>query len=116
LILFKYLESIAAFSLTLSSVSIFLSTYFGFTAALIFSIPLTIVYCILLKQKIAEVEEARYQDFLRRGNVRRVWTTFRKSIGNARCINNARSPYLQCAINPTGDCGDCKDYREIVED
>jgi hypothetical protein len=71
-------------------------------------------YCILLKQKIAEVEEARYQDFLRR--TPRIWTTFGRSIGNARCINNARSPYIQCAINPMGDCSDCKDYRDIVED
>jgi tetratricopeptide (TPR) repeat protein len=42
---------------------------------------------------------------------------FRPSyLGNPSCINNARSPYLQCVINPTGDCSDCKDYREIVEE
>jgi hypothetical protein len=35
-------------------------------------------------------------------------------IGNPSCINNARSSYLQCAVNPMGDCGDCKDYRDIV--
>jgi hypothetical protein len=37
-------------------------------------------------------------------------------LGNSRCINNARSPHIQCAVNPTGDCGDCKDYRDIAED
>jgi Family of unknown function (DUF6464) len=37
-------------------------------------------------------------------------------LGNPSCINNARSAYLQCAVNPTGDCGDCKDFRDIVED
>jgi hypothetical protein len=37
-------------------------------------------------------------------------------LGNSSCINNARSSYLQCAVNPMGDCGDCKDYRDIVED
>jgi hypothetical protein len=112
--LFKYLESITAFSLALCSVLLFLSIYFGFTAALIISIPLTIIYAIFLKRKIEQVEESRYRDFLRR--TPRIWTTFANYLGNPSCINNARSPYLQCAVNPTGDCGDCKDFRDIVED
>ncbi|WP_375495607.1 DUF6464 family protein [uncultured Nostoc sp.] len=32
-------------------------------------------------------------------------------IGDVTCKNNARSPYLQCAINPRGECQDCKDYE-----
>jgi Family of unknown function (DUF6464) len=30
-------------------------------------------------------------------------------LGDERCLNNARSEYLQCAINPYGDCKTCKD-------
>lgn len=37
-------------------------------------------------------------------------------LGNPNCINNARSPYLQCAINPMGDCSNCKDFSDIVEE
>jgi hypothetical protein len=36
------------------------------------------------------------------------------TLGDQDCINNARSEYLQCAINPSGDCGDCK-HREVEE-
>jgi Family of unknown function (DUF6464) len=35
-------------------------------------------------------------------------------LGDQACINNARSEYLQCAVNPSGDCGDCK-HREVEE-
>jgi hypothetical protein len=35
-------------------------------------------------------------------------------LGDQACINNARSQYLQCAINPAGDCGDCK-HRQTTE-
>jgi hypothetical protein len=31
-------------------------------------------------------------------------------IGDQSCINNANSQYLQCAVNPLGDCANCKDY------
>jgi hypothetical protein len=33
-------------------------------------------------------------------------------LGDLTCLNNARSPYLQCAINPTGECDRCKDYEK----
>ncbi|BAZ39423.1 hypothetical protein NIES4101_53760 [Calothrix sp. NIES-4101] len=32
-------------------------------------------------------------------------------IGDRNCINNALSRHLQCAINPTGDCSDCKHFE-----
>ena len=32
-------------------------------------------------------------------------------IGDVTCKNNARSPYLRCAINPDGPCHECKNYR-----
>jgi Family of unknown function (DUF6464) len=35
-------------------------------------------------------------------------------LGDQSCINNARSEYLQCAVNPSGDCGDCK-HRQTTE-
>jgi hypothetical protein len=28
-----------------------------------------------------------------------------------RCQNNARSPYLLCAIHPNGSVGDCPDFK-----
>lgn len=33
-------------------------------------------------------------------------------IGNVLCEYNARSPYLRCAINPSGPCDKCKHYQE----
>ena len=33
-------------------------------------------------------------------------------IGDLGCKNNARSPFLRCAINPSGECQGCKDYEE----
>jgi Family of unknown function (DUF6464) len=35
-------------------------------------------------------------------------------LGDQACINNAKSEYLQCAINPSGDCGSCK-HRQTAE-
>jgi hypothetical protein len=32
-------------------------------------------------------------------------------IGNILCAYNALSPTLQCAVNPTGDCGTCKEFK-----
>lgn len=31
-----------------------------------------------------------------------------KYLGNQACVNNARSQYLQCAVNPKGDCNNCQ--------
>jgi hypothetical protein len=33
------------------------------------------------------------------------------SIGDVGCKWNARSPYIRCAINPSGECQGCKDYE-----
>jgi Family of unknown function (DUF6464) len=33
------------------------------------------------------------------------------TLGDPTCINNARSPYLQCAVNPSGVCGSCKHWE-----
>jgi hypothetical protein len=38
-----------------------------------------------------------------------------EGIGNINCVNNARSPHLQCAVNPTGNCSDCSHFEEIKE-
>jgi Family of unknown function (DUF6464) len=32
-------------------------------------------------------------------------------IGDLTCSYNARSPYIRCAINPTGLCQDCRHYH-----
>ena len=32
-------------------------------------------------------------------------------IGDTSCINNARSPYIRCAINPEGPCDECQHYE-----
>ncbi|RMF21555.1 MAG: hypothetical protein D6756_12215 [Cyanobacteria bacterium J083] len=32
-------------------------------------------------------------------------------IGDIGCLYNAHSPYLRCAINPTGDCKTCQHYE-----
>jgi hypothetical protein len=33
-------------------------------------------------------------------------------IGDISCRNNAKSPYLRCAINPSGPCEDCSSYEK----
>ena len=33
-------------------------------------------------------------------------------IGDTTCINNAHSPYLRCAINPSGPCDECPHYEK----
>lgn len=33
-------------------------------------------------------------------------------IGDTTCVNNARSPYIRCAINPSGPCEDCSHYEK----
>ncbi len=32
-------------------------------------------------------------------------------VGDGTCQYNARSPYLRCAINPTGPCEQCSHYE-----
>ncbi|HYX17062.1 MAG TPA: DUF6464 family protein [Nostoc sp.] len=34
-------------------------------------------------------------------------------IGDVSCKWNAGSPYIRCAINPSGECQGCKDYERI---
>lgn len=34
-----------------------------------------------------------------------------KTIGDASCVNNAKSAYLRCAINPDGPCEGCKHFE-----
>lgn len=31
-------------------------------------------------------------------------------IGDTTCVNNARSPYIRCAVNPEGPCNECVHY------
>lgn len=33
-------------------------------------------------------------------------------IGDTTCINNARSPYIRCAVNPEGPCNECVHYQK----
>lgn len=33
-------------------------------------------------------------------------------IGDTTCANNARSPYIRCAINPSGPCDTCSHYEK----
>jgi hypothetical protein len=37
-------------------------------------------------------------------------------IGDITCDLNARSPYLRCAMNPTGPCDGCTAYAPKVFD
>lgn len=32
-------------------------------------------------------------------------------IGDTTCVNNAHSPYIRCAINPSGPCDGCSHYE-----
>ncbi|WGS72587.1 DUF6464 family protein [Pseudanabaena galeata] len=34
-------------------------------------------------------------------------------IGKVSCKYNARSPYIRCAINPSGPCQDCRHYESL---
>ncbi|MFN6572392.1 DUF6464 family protein [Dendronalium sp. ChiSLP03b] len=36
-----------------------------------------------------------------------------QAIGDVTCKFNARSPFLRCAINPSGNCQGCKDCQQI---
>lgn len=36
-------------------------------------------------------------------------------IGDTTCANNARSPYIRCAINPSGPCDDCSHYEKRAQ-
>ncbi len=33
-------------------------------------------------------------------------------IGDASCAYNARSPYIRCAVNPSGSCKECRFFAE----
>lgn len=33
-------------------------------------------------------------------------------IGDTTCRNNAHSPYIRCAINPSGPCKECSHYEK----
>ena len=33
-------------------------------------------------------------------------------IGDISCQFNGRSPFIRCAVNPTGPCADCRFYQE----
>lgn len=35
-------------------------------------------------------------------------------IGDISCRLNARSPYVRCAVNPTGPCQDCRAYESTL--
>ncbi len=35
-------------------------------------------------------------------------------MGDISCQFNARSPYIRCAINPSGPCQNCRHYQAIV--
>jgi len=37
-------------------------------------------------------------------------------IGDTTCVNNARSPYIRCAINPEGPCDDCIHFEKRHRD
>lgn len=34
-------------------------------------------------------------------------------IGKISCKYNARSPYIRCAVNPSGSCEDCRHYESL---
>jgi len=34
-------------------------------------------------------------------------------IGKVSCKYNARSPYIRCAVNPSGPCQDCRYYESL---
>jgi Family of unknown function (DUF6464) len=36
-------------------------------------------------------------------------------LGDPSCRFNARSAYLRCAVNPSGDCKDCRYYESVSE-
>ena len=38
--------------------------------------------------------------------------TSKLTIGDISCLYNAQSPYLRCAINPSGSCEDCPHYEK----
>lgn len=77
----------------------------------------------LIQQTLSEV--ARYHSITGAENLRRSqaaidsesWNVgnfaVKENLGDSSCEFNARSPYLQCVINPTGDCSDCEDREDL---
>jgi hypothetical protein len=49
-------------------------------------------------------------DLLRNRDRRRPVTKY--FIGDTTCINNANSPYIRCAVNPSGPCEGCIHYEQ----
>lgn len=49
-------------------------------------------------------------DLLRNRDRRRPVTKY--FIGDTTCINNANSPYIRCAVNPSGPCEGCVHYEQ----
>ena len=59
-----------------------------------------------LHQDLYDNSESYYLQTDRRRTVTKYF------IGDNTCVNNARSPYIRCAINPEGPCDDCQHYEK----
>ena len=59
----------------------------------------TLVY--LRSQELLDRHRTRYEP------LRSEWLRDLRFIGDSTCAYNAKSPYLQCAIAPIGDCKTC---------
>ena len=61
-----------------------------------------------LRQANLRVRSARTCSFGNANLAGVLWEEETDPIGDVRCVYNARSPYLRCAIHPMGPCEGCR--------
>jgi hypothetical protein len=69
---------------------------------------MSVVFCIRAKQRATRRAHQRYLQGLMEHAAVGSWGG---ALGNPSCRFNARSAYLRCAVNPSGDCKDCRYYE-----
>ena len=68
--------------------------------------PLNVIQEVISTQRSAQnhlYDAWRYQEACRH-----------KTLGDPSCKFNARSQYIQCAVNPSGNCVTCRHYEEVL--
>jgi type II secretory pathway pseudopilin PulG len=68
-----------------------------------------------LRAAIAAAERRQLQQLLRRSNDHQYVEGIGSLIGDFTCRYNARSPYIRCAVNPSGPCESCRSYESNLQ-
>lgn len=68
-----------------------------------------------LRAAIAAAERRQLQQLLRLSNDHQYVEGIGSLIGDFTCRYNARSPYVRCAVNPSGPCETCRFYESNIQ-